>query len=265
MYTPGIVACLLVILLIGASGCSVLSHAAKPGANRSISGENALAETPTLPDQYVAQPAGVSETVSPGIAPTTVQVNQSNQSPPVLSPAQLTTITGSGLSGTSSGTSNLSIPGAQFNSNINMGFAPLTVQFTDTSLNLPTGWSWDFGDGNSSTMQNPINTYYTGGLYTVNLTTFNGAGLSTYSSTVSVYSPAFYVIPHGNRTFTFIDNGTGYPQPSSWFWDFGDIGAGNTSNQQNWTHQYGSPDTYFVKFRITSLAGIAWVNQSLAV
>ena len=36
-----------------------------------------------------------------------------------------------------------------------IGSAPLAVQFTDTSQNIPTAWLWDFGDGTFSTLQNP--------------------------------------------------------------------------------------------------------------
>ncbi len=51
-----------------------------------------------------------------------------------------------------------------------------SVLFTDLSTNDPTGWSWDFGDGNSSDEQNPEHTYAESGTYTVCLTASNGAG-----------------------------------------------------------------------------------------
>jgi len=35
-----------------------------------------------------------------------------------------------------------------------------TVQFTDMSTGAPSSWSWDFGDGTSSTEQNPIHAYF---------------------------------------------------------------------------------------------------------
>ena len=44
----------------------------------------------------------------------------------------------------------------------------LTVNFTDTSSGA-TSWSWDFGDGTTSTLQNPSHTYATAGNYTVAL------------------------------------------------------------------------------------------------
>jgi PKD repeat protein len=53
------------------------------------------------------------------------------------------------------------------------GPVPLAVQFTDTSTGGPTSWAWDFGDGNSSTAQNPLHTYTRGGKYAVKLTATN--------------------------------------------------------------------------------------------
>lgn len=50
------------------------------------------------------------------------------------------------------------------------------VAFTDLSSNGPESWLWDFGDGNSSTLQTPIHTYTSPGTYTVQLTVANGSG-----------------------------------------------------------------------------------------
>jgi len=51
-----------------------------------------------------------------------------------------------------------------------------TVQFTDQSSGNPTSWDWEFGDGSSSTSQNPSHTYTTAGNYTVSLTATNEYG-----------------------------------------------------------------------------------------
>jgi hypothetical protein len=76
-------------------------------------------------------------------------------------------------------TSGQTAPIANFQANVVSGYAPLTVTFTDTSLNGPTSWLWNFGDGNTSILQNPTNTYIQSGLYTVSLTASNGAGSNT--------------------------------------------------------------------------------------
>ncbi|WP_321423205.1 PKD domain-containing protein [uncultured Methanobacterium sp.] len=74
-------------------------------------------------------------------------------------------------------------PVASFTANATSGTAPLDVQFMDTSSNNPTTWFWDFGDGATSTAQNPTHTYTTPGTYTVTLTVTNSAGNNTIITT----------------------------------------------------------------------------------
>jgi PKD repeat protein len=62
----------------------------------------------------------------------------------------------------------------------------LTVSFMDNSTNMPTGWFWDFGDGNTATEQSPIYNYLTPGTYTTCLTTSNDCGENTTCETISV-------------------------------------------------------------------------------
>ncbi|HQN90560.1 MAG TPA: PKD domain-containing protein, partial [Methanoregulaceae archaeon] len=56
------------------------------------------------------------------------------------------------------------------------GSKPLTVQFTDQSTGNPTSWSWTFGDGGTSSLQNPSHTYSRKGSFTVTLTATNANG-----------------------------------------------------------------------------------------
>ncbi|WP_281085414.1 PKD domain-containing protein, partial [Methanosarcina acetivorans] len=67
-------------------------------------------------------------------------------------------------------------PVAAFTADVTNGDVPLTVNFTDQSTGSPASWLWDFGDGATSTEQNPVHTYASAGSYTVNLTVENGAG-----------------------------------------------------------------------------------------
>ncbi|HUP21736.1 MAG TPA: PKD domain-containing protein [Thermoanaerobaculia bacterium] len=62
----------------------------------------------------------------------------------------------------------------------------LTVVFTDTSTGRPTRWQWDFGDGNTSTLQNPTHAYSAPGTYVVTLIASNSQGSDTISKFVSV-------------------------------------------------------------------------------
>ncbi len=74
---------------------------------------------------------------------------------------------------------NPSSPQADFNANQTEIFLGESVQFTDNSTNNPTDWQWDFGDGNTSTEQNPLHTYENIGTYTVSLTITNAIGSDT--------------------------------------------------------------------------------------
>jgi PKD repeat protein len=68
---------------------------------------------------------------------------------------------------------------ADFTASVTSGPAPLAVQFTDASnVPAPTGWQWSFGDGGSSTSQNPSHTYTDEGIYHVRLTVTGESGLS---------------------------------------------------------------------------------------
>ena len=105
-------------------------------------------------------------------------------------------------------------PVADFNANPTSGSAPLTVQFTDTSINNPTCWLWDFGDGKTSTEQNPTHTYSTNGKYTVKLTASNADGNNTVIKTNDITvngDPGNGGNRTGNKTGNVIgnDNGNG--------------------------------------------------------
>ena len=82
-------------------------------------------------------------------------------------------------------------PVASFTANVTSGMAPLVVSFTDTTTNTPTGWSWNFSDGATSTVQNPVHTYTAAGTYNVTLTATNSAGSSTATPhTITVATPS---------------------------------------------------------------------------
>jgi PKD repeat protein len=80
------------------------------------------------------------------------------------------------------------IPNAGFYGIPTTGNGPLTVYFTDTSANNPSSWNWTFGDGSTSTLENPTTIYPAAAnatSYTVTLVATNAYGSST--STLSNY------------------------------------------------------------------------------
>jgi PKD repeat protein len=70
-------------------------------------------------------------------------------------------------------------PGAHFTASPLAGTPPLQVTFTDRSTDNPTSWSWDFGDGATSTQQNPTHEYTAVGRYSVSLTAVTDLGTDT--------------------------------------------------------------------------------------
>ncbi|MEN8006690.1 MAG: PKD domain-containing protein, partial [Candidatus Krumholzibacteriota bacterium] len=74
-------------------------------------------------------------------------------------------------------------PTADFAGTPVSGDYPLNVDFTDLSSGDPTSWSWTFGDGGTSTAQNPSYTYAAAGTYTVSLTATNAQGSDTATKT----------------------------------------------------------------------------------
>jgi PKD repeat protein len=62
---------------------------------------------------------------------------------------------------------------SDFSADVTYGKVPLVVSFTDESLNNPTSWLWNFGDGTTSGMQNPVHVYFNTGQYSVSLTAIN--------------------------------------------------------------------------------------------
>ncbi|NVN99297.1 MAG: PKD domain-containing protein [Geobacteraceae bacterium] len=74
-------------------------------------------------------------------------------------------------------------PVANFTGSPVTGIVPFSVTFTDTSANHPTSWSWNFGDGGTSTSQNPTHVYAVAGTYNVTLTATNSAGSNSITQT----------------------------------------------------------------------------------
>ncbi len=74
-------------------------------------------------------------------------------------------------------------PDADFTADERRGVKPFTVNFTDLSTGNPTSWAWDFGDGTTSTEQNPVHVYQLEGAYDVSLTVKNSYGTDTEKKT----------------------------------------------------------------------------------
>jgi PKD repeat protein len=80
-------------------------------------------------------------------------------------------------------------PTTDFSASVPFGVPPLDVSFTDLSNQIPTGWSWDFGDGGTSVEKHPSHQYTTTGEYTVSLTASNPNGTHTRVMPKMIFVP----------------------------------------------------------------------------
>ena len=147
------------------------------------------------------------------------------------------------------------------------------VNFVNQSTNgtAPiTGWSWDFGDGNSSTQTNPAHTYGAAGTYTVTLVATASNGQADPEVKVNYIT----VNPTPVASFTTSTNGCVLPVAvtfnntstggTSYAWNFGN---GQTSTLQSPAAvNYITAGTYNVSLIVTNSFGCTdTVNQALVV
>jgi PKD repeat protein len=127
------------------------------------------------------------------------------------------------------------------------------VQFRDASSGSPATWLWDFGDGTTSSEQNPAHVYSASGFRKVTLTVTVNATLKRTTKTLSVMpspSPATFVFspttPGPGQTVQFADTTSG--NPISWKWSFGD---GATSASKNPSHAFSKAGPYVVSLTVS--------------
>lgn len=152
-------------------------------------------------------------------------------------------------------------PTAMFTNSPELPKAGEDVSFSDSSSDEDgsiVSWSWDFGDGSTSTERNPKHTYSDPGTYTVILTIEDDGGMkASYSKQITV-SPA-NVLPTADFTFlpkepkageeiNFVDKS--YDSDGSivsWSWDFGD---GSTSEDAEPVHVFTEAGNYTVTLTV---------------
>ena len=143
----------------------------------------------------------------------------------------------------------------------NSGKAPLTVVFEPIIEGVANEYLWDFGDGQTSTVRNPIHVYTGGGIYTVRL--IARFALDGCDQVDAVTREDYVVVNDLKPEFTsdkraganpltiqFYDQSEG--SPTSWYWDLGD---GSTSTDKDPIHQYTSLGSYDVFLRVTNPIG----------
>jgi PKD repeat protein len=160
-----------------------------------------------------------------------------------------------GWSSTFAGRPTVELAAVSITANPANGTVPLTVRFSSSSVDSAghaiNNWNWTFGDGSTSTVQNPSHTYTAIGAFYVALieTNNNGgvtAGLEGTSITVSAPTIAFTASPTNGMVPLTVDFSSSSVDSagntiSHWNWIFGD---GSTSTAQNPSHTYAMPGTF---------------------
>lgn len=153
----------------------------------------------------------------------------------------------------------MQIPLADFEGTPTVGEAPLLVTFTDLSIFIVNTWEWDFGDGNTSTDQNPVHEYIFTGDFTVTLIITGPGGSDTLIR--PNYIDVNFIVP----TADFVGTPTSGIAPlevsftdlsvdsvNTWVWDFGD---GGNSYSQNPVYTYLTEGTYTVSLTVGGPGG----------
>jgi len=156
-------------------------------------------------------------------------------------------------------------PSANFISDLQVGCAPATIHFTDQSTpgqGSNIEWTWDFGEGGSSNLQNPTHTFTQTGYYNISLTVKNSGGCSRNT----VLYRYIRIVPGVQPDFTWSQtstscsapfninfiNQTSGPGNLSYSWD---LGNSTTSNAKNPATSYPSNTSYDIKLMATSDLG----------
>ncbi|WEK37710.1 MAG: PKD domain-containing protein [Candidatus Pseudobacter hemicellulosilyticus] len=140
------------------------------------------------------------------------------------------------------------------------GCVPYEAIFNNTSLG-GHDFEWDFGDGGTSTAENPTHTYTSVGTYTVRLRAYDSTTCNKVHDTSFILSvnprptaglSAAPIPPQVNRPTIFTNLSTG---GVSYAWDFGDGEVRTKQNSDTVMHQYNEPGTFEVMLVTTNQYG----------
>ncbi len=145
-------------------------------------------------------------------------------------------------------------PNAAFTSSSPDALGDATT-FTNQSTGTDLTFTWDFGDGATSTDPNPSHTYGAAGSYTVTLTATNNLGSDVATGVVDILAAPQASFTSSSPTelgssTVFTNTSTG--DALSYLWDFGD---GATSTAVNPSHTYATTDTFTVTLTVSNAVG----------
>jgi len=144
-----------------------------------------------------------------------------------------------------------------------------TIDFTNASIenSTITSYSWDFGDGTTSSATNITHGFISAGTYTVCLTITDGCGSDVICQDVIVTCPVpsagFNTSGNGFETVNFTDASTSADLNASYTWDFGDGSA--VDNSQSPTHIYTQAGVYSVCLTVDDQCGSNTTCQDVTI
>lgn len=130
-----------------------------------------------------------------------------------------------------------------------------TVSFLDTSIKFPSTWSWNFGDGSSSSVQNPTHVYSTSGVYPVTLTV-NGDSTKTRSVNTVGYPIITFTRPDGSPSTVDVIS------PALTMARGNTKGIFNAVTETSYTHSFSPEDTEWSELSETELDPIGLTYYS---
>ena len=151
---------------------------------------------------------------------------------------------------------------AAFTIDVASGNKPLTVTSTDNSTGDITYWYWSFGDGGSSTEQNPVHIYASAGTFTARLWVSGPGGSDGPAEdtiTVTTIPPpvAGFTWSWGAEQYDCSFNDTSSEDVTDWSWDFSDgPGDPSVSVDPNPTTTYPDWASHNVVLTVTGPGGI---------
>lgn len=159
----------------------------------------------------------------------------------------------------------ITLPFANFSSDITEGCSPIEVQFYNLSSDNADFFTWSFPGGSPSSSNDfePVVLYETPGTYNVTLVATNDAGDDVYTLTNYIT-----VLPQPNAEFNYTTNGLEVTFNSTgsfgdtYSWDFGDL---SFSSEENPVHVYDESGTYQVILTVTNECGSSTLQLAVTV
>jgi gliding motility-associated-like protein len=232
------------------------------GKNVSFTGPNSICVGSATSFQMTSSPAPVSQTWSmgDGATYTTAAISHTYTSAGTYTITLTNEFTGGCVATKTQTVTVIAAPALDFQADTTKACKPpFAVNFQP--VGGVSNFNWDFGDGSTSTLQNPAHTYQTAGNFTVILSAMNASGCVgsvQKSGFIKIQPPTLSIsnlpVNDGCTPYSFTPAASiaAAEGIASYFWDFGN---GSTSTGSNPSHTYTTPGSYTMKLKVQTNGG----------